>query len=213
MRALVTAKAPVAGRVKTRLGAAIGMEAAARIAAAALLDTLVACRAAFDECHLALEGDLSGACREAALREHLAGWVVHPQRGSCFGERLANAHADAAGHGPTVQVGMDTPQVTAADLREVAAAAAERNAVLGPSPDGGWWVLAIRDPAAAADLAGVPMSRPDTFARTRAALLAAGYAVTIGRELTDVDTVREAEEVAGSLTRGHFLRAWQELTA
>src|SRR4029079_1099797 len=134
MRALVTAKAPVAGRVKTRLGTVIGMETAARVAAAALLDTLVACRAAFDECHLALDGTLTGACEEDALRAHLDGWVIHPQRGASFGERLAHAHADAAGPGPTVQVGMDTPQVTVADLREVAAAAGEGNAVLGPAP-------------------------------------------------------------------------------
>ncbi len=213
MRALVTAKAPVAGRVKTRLGTVIGMEAAARVAAAALLDTLVACRAAFDECHLALDGTLTGACEEVALRAQLDGWVIHPQRGASFGERLAHAHADAAGPGPTVQVGMDTPQVTAADLREVAAAAGEGDAVLGPAPDGGWWALALRDPAAAAGLAGVPMSRSDTFARTREALEAAGQRVVVGRELTDVDTIREAEEVAGSLDDGHFLRAWREVTA
>ena len=41
-RALVLAKAPVPGRAKTRLGAGIGMDAAADLAAAALLDTLAA---------------------------------------------------------------------------------------------------------------------------------------------------------------------------
>ena len=46
-RALVLAKAPVAGRVKTRLGADVGMAYAADLAAAALLDTLLACTAAF----------------------------------------------------------------------------------------------------------------------------------------------------------------------
>ena len=44
---LVVAKAPVAGRVKTRLGAAIGMAAAAEVAASALLDSLLACTAAW----------------------------------------------------------------------------------------------------------------------------------------------------------------------
>jgi glycosyltransferase A (GT-A) superfamily protein (DUF2064 family) len=211
MRALVVAKAPVPGRVKTRLGAVIGMEAAARVAAAALLDTLVACRAAFDECHLALAGDLRGAREEDALRDHLEGWTMHAQVGRSFGERLTRAHADASGPGPTVQVGMDTPQVTATDLREAAAASGRGDAVLGPAQDGGWWVLALQDSAAAARLAGVPMSRTDTYRRTRIALASAGQAVHPAPMLRDVDTVADAEAVAAGLGDGHFWRAWRDL--
>lgn len=213
MRALVVAKAPVPGRVKTRLGAQVGMQTAAGLAAAALLDTLVVCRAAFAECHLALDGDLADAVWSHALRRALVGWTVHQQRGSGLGERLAHAHADVAGPGPTVQVGMDTPQVTTDDLYAVAEAASTGDAVLGPAADGGWWVLALSNATAAAVLADVPMSRPDTFASTRRALIAAGQAVRVGHALTDVDTVDEAARVAGLLTGGHFLRAWRAVAA
>ena len=214
MRALVVAKAPVPGRVKTRLGANVGMEAAARLAAAALLDTLATCRAAFTECHLALEGDFADALEANALRRAaLKGWIVHQQRGHGLGERLARAHVDAAGTGATVQVGMDTPQLTTDDLHAVAEAASTGDAVLGPAADGGWWVLALNDPSAAAVLADVPMSRPDTFASTRRALIAAGQTVRVGHALTDVDTVDEAARVAGLLTGGHFLRAWRAVAA
>lgn len=213
MRALVLAKAPVVGQVKTRLGRTVGMEAAAGLAAAALLDTLAACRAAFDECHLALAGDLSGSCREDEVRAALADWVVHPQSGGSLGERIARAHADAAGPGPTVQIGMDTPQVTAELLREAAEGAGDGQAVLGPATDGGWWVLALADARAAEGLGDVTMSRDDTFARTRDALCAAGQRVRVGRELTDVDTVDEAHAVAATLTGGSFLQAWREVSA
>jgi len=213
VRALVIAKAPVPGRVKTRLGARVGMDAAAELAAAALLDTIAACRSAFAECHLALDGHLGDAVRSDALRRSLDGWTVHPQRGEGLGQRLAHAHADAAGAGPTVQLGMDTPQVTPADLFAVAEAAFDGDAVLGPAADGGWWVLALSDASAAAVLVEVPMSRPDTFASTRAALTAAGQTVRVGHELTDVDTVEEAASVADSLADGHFLRAWRSVTA
>ncbi|HEX3931076.1 MAG TPA: DUF2064 domain-containing protein [Nocardioides sp.] len=213
MRALVMAKAPVPGRVKTRLGATVGMEAAAAVAAAALLDTLAACRAAFDECHLALEGDLRDAASASELGGALRGWLVHPQCGSSLGERLAHAHADTAGPGATVQVGMDTPQLTAEDLLVVADAADDGSAVLGPAPDGGWWVLALGDARAAATLAGVPMSRPDTFVRTREALVAAGQTVVPARELRDVDTAADADAVAAGLSSGHFLRAWSEVAS
>jgi uncharacterized protein len=213
MRALVMAKAPVPGRVKTRLGAHVGMPAAAELAAAALLDTLAVCRSAFAECHLALDGDLDHGVRADALRLGLSGWTVHPQHGDGLGQRLARAHADAAGPGPTIQVGMDTPQLTTADLHTVAAAAADGDAVLGPAADGGWWVLALSDPSAAAVLADVPMSRPDTFAATSEALVSAGQTVRVVHELIDVDTGDEAARVAGSLTGGHFLQTWRAVSA
>jgi uncharacterized protein len=213
MRALVMAKAPVPGRVKTRLGAVIGMEAAAHVAAGALLDTLAVCRRVFDDCHLALSGDLRGAVREHDLRQHLAGWVVHPQRGTSLGERLYRAHLAVTGPGPTVQLGMDTPQVTGDDLRDVVAVSEPGNAVLGPAPDGGWWVLAVRDPGAAAGLPGVRMSTPATFDHTREALLATGHAVVTARTLRDVDTVADADAVAAQLPRGHFRDAWTAVSA
>src|SRR5690349_472622 len=116
-RLLLTAKAPVAGQAKTRLGAVTGMGAAADLAAAALLDTIDACAAAFSSCHLALAGDLAEAERTEELRAALAGWDVFAQVGETFAERLAHAH-DHVG-GPVVQIGMDTPQVTPARLAEV----------------------------------------------------------------------------------------------
>jgi glycosyltransferase A (GT-A) superfamily protein (DUF2064 family) len=213
MRALVVAKAPVPGRVKTRIGVDIGMQAAAALAAAALLDTIAACRAAFTDCHLALDGDLDDAVRSDELRRRLTGWTVHPQRGDGLGERLARAHAAAAGDGPTVQVGMDTPQLTSTDLLAIAEAASGGDAVLGPATDGGWWVLALSDPSAALALSSVRMSRPDTFESTRHALAGAGQTVRVGHELTDVDTMQDAASVAVTLSDGDFLRAWQSVTA
>ncbi len=151
---LVIAKAPVAGLAKTRLGAEIGMAAAADLAAAALLDTLDACRAAFasDCCHLALTGDLGSAGRADEIAAALSGWSVFGQVGESFGGRLAAAHAEVGRRtsAPTVQIGMDTPQVTGSALREVADGLDDHDALLGPAEDGGWWVLAVRDAGAAA---------------------------------------------------------------
>ncbi|WP_151081988.1 TIGR04282 family arsenosugar biosynthesis glycosyltransferase [Nocardioides cynanchi] len=205
------AKAPVPGTVKTRLGVHLGMEVAARLAAAALLDTMAVCAEAFDDCHLALDGDLAEACQGELIRAQLAGWTVHPQRGSGLGERLAAAHLDAAGPGATLQLSMDTPQVTVAHLHAVRDAAADGDAVLGPATDGGWWVLALSDPAAGSVLAEVPMSRDDTGLRTREALEAVGQTVRLAAELTDVDEVADARLVAAGLTDGHFLRTWREV--
>jgi glycosyltransferase A (GT-A) superfamily protein (DUF2064 family) len=209
-RVLVVAKAPVAGRVKTRLGAEIGMAAAAEIAAAALLDTMAACHAGFgpDACLLSLSGDFADSVRGDELARAAEGWSVARQRGSTFAERLANAHLDVPPGGPVVQVGMDTPQLTPALLTEVAAATDEHDAVLGPAEDGGWWVLALRRPTAARSLHDVPMSTPTTYDDTRRALVGEGLDVGAARTLRDVDTVADADAVAATVPGSHFARAW-----
>lgn len=210
IRFLVVAKAPHPGHVKTRLGAEIGHEVAADVAAAALLDTMVACREAVGpgRCHLALLGALDGAAREEELRDGLAGWTVRPQRGDGFAARLAHAHLDL-GRGPIVQIGMDTPQVDERLLDQVAGQLDGRDAVLGPAVDGGWWVLALRDPTDARALGRVPMSRDTTGRDTRAALEAAGLDVAEAAELLDVDTAADAEAVAAAIPDSAFARAWR----
>ncbi|GEP40054.1 hypothetical protein NPS01_37170 [Nocardioides psychrotolerans] len=207
MKVLVLAKAPVAGRVKTRLGADVGLDRAADLAAAALLDTIAAGSAATDHRHLALDGDLAAAVRGDELREALAGWTITPQRGDGFAERLVNAHLDA-GPGVVVQIGMDTPHASAADLRAAADALGGDDVVLGPALDGGWWVLVRRDVSAAAPLAEVEMSTPTTYDDTLAALRASGLRVVTTVALRDVDTVADADAVAALAPGTRFARAW-----
>lgn len=208
-RCLVLAKAPVPGRVKTRLGRQVGMPAAAVLASASLRDTLDTCTTAFgaERCHLALAGDLAQAVDGARIGAQLAGWTVHPQRGTGLAARLAHAHA-ALGPGPVVQVGMDTPQLTCDLLDAVADGLVDHDAVLGPAPDGGWWVLALRDPAGAAVLRGVPMSTPRTCTLTRTALERAGLRVGSAPPVRDVDTAADADAVSALAPHGRFARAW-----
>ncbi len=207
-RLLVVAKAPVPGLAKTRLAATIGDVAAADVAAAALLDTLDAAAGAVGpaRCVAAVTGDLGRAARGDEIAASLHGWTVVAQRGHGFDERLAHAHADA-GPGAVVQVGMDTPQLTSQLLTDVAARLTG-DAVLAPAADGGWWVLGLRDPAAAAALRGVRMSTPTTYDDTRRALRGGGLTVGSGPVLTDVDTAADADEVARLVPEGRFARAW-----
>ena len=108
---VVLAKAPVPGRVKTRLAQGLGgnWQAAAELAAAALLDTVAACTAAVgpNRCHLVLDGCLDEAVEATALAQALAGWSIRPQVGGGLDERIARAHEDVEGR--VLQIGMDTP--------------------------------------------------------------------------------------------------------
>lgn len=193
---LVVAKAPVPGVAKTRLAVTVGDQVAAEIAAAALLDTLDAVASAPVATRVvALTGELDDAADAAEIRRQLAPFAVIGQRGNSFGERLANAHADAAavnGH-PVLQIGMDTPQVTAELLAEGGRQLAESSAVLGLARDGGWWALGVHTPALAECLREVPMSQPDTAALTLKALHGNGVGVTLLDELADFDI---ADDVA-----------------
>ena len=207
--ALVVAKAPVPGLAKTRLAAAVGDARAADIAAAALLDTLDAVSAApFAQRVVAFTGEMSLAARSNEIRRRLGDFTVIGQRGDDFGERLANAHADAAaavGPLPVLQIGMDTPQVTAELLAACAWKVSTDTAVLGPAPDGGWWALGVNEAALAGCLTGVPMSQSDTGALTFAALGRAGARVIIVDELADVDTIEDIAVVrAACRPDSHF---------
>lgn len=68
---------------------------------------------------------------------------VLPQRGLDFGARLAAAFEDARalGYREVVAVGLDSPGLSARHLARAFSALARRDVVLGPSPDGGVYLL------------------------------------------------------------------------
>lgn len=73
-----------------------------------------------------------------------------PQRGRDFAERLGNAFADARalGYGEIVAVPTDVPRLGVRQLAEAFRRLAAAAVVLGPSPDGGAYLIGCRiDPA------------------------------------------------------------------
>jgi uncharacterized protein len=206
---IIIAKAPVPGRVKTRLCPPATPRQAAELAAAALADTVAAARRVPEaQVVVALEGDL-----DDALRVTLAGTTVIAQRGDSLGERIAAVHEDVAGLAPgacTVQVAMDTPQLDPTVLDRCLSAMARPggpDAALGPATDGGWWALGLRDPRRADLLRDVPTSQSDTGARTRVALQSGGLRVATLPQLTDIDTMADAHLVARVSPDTHFAAA------
>ncbi|RLK55014.1 TIGR04282 family arsenosugar biosynthesis glycosyltransferase [Actinokineospora cianjurensis] len=214
---LVLAKSPRPGFVKTRLCPPATPEQAARVAAAALLDTIRAlCAVPGAQPVIVLSGDLDDAVDHRELRRAVRDLPVIAQRGDTLGERITAAHDDVADLLPgaeTLQVGMDTPQISPDLLRDCrhALRAPDTDALLGPAADGGWWVLGLRDPRRASAIADVPTSRDDTGERTAAALRGCGLRLVGAPQLTDVDTVDDARMVAASLPGSRFAAAVREL--
>lgn len=201
----VIAKAPVPGRVKTRLCPPCSHDQAAAIAEAALRDTLDAVVAA------------DAGRRVVVLEGARPIWIgtqfeVVSQRGDGLDERLAAAFDDVAG--PTVIIGMDTPQVTGALLDQVVLAlcAPDVDAVIGPSNDGGYWVIGLHHPDPAVFI-GVPMSVAHTHTEQLKRLDQLGRSPATAPRLTDVDTFDQAVEVARSGSGLRFRRCVEAVLA
>jgi rSAM/selenodomain-associated transferase 1 len=188
MNVLVMAKAPVPGRVKTRLCPPCTPAEAAAIAEAALADTLDAVAAC-------------GAGRRIVALDGAPGpWLppgfeVIPQVDGGLDRRLAAAWSAAGGAG--VQIGMDTPQVTPALLDRALASLDETSAALGLAEDGGWWAIGLRRPDPRV-FVGVPMSTAHTGAAQHARLRSLGLSVTTLPALVDLDTVADLPAVTAS---------------
>ncbi|UED83621.1 TIGR04282 family arsenosugar biosynthesis glycosyltransferase [Streptomyces profundus] len=196
---LVIAKEPVPGRVKTRLTPPFSPAEAAGIAAAALADTLEALL-------------LTPASRRVLVLEGRPGpWLppgyrVVPQCAGGLDERIAAAFAGCTG--PTLLVGMDTPQLTPQLLAPATGLDSwpPGRAWLGPAEDGGFWALGMAEPRPEL-VRGVPMSTARTGEEQRRRLLAAGLDVRTLPPLHDVDTARDAERVAAAHPGGRFAAA------
>lgn len=230
-RVLLIAKEPVPGTVKTRLCPPCTPTQAARIAAAALADTIDVL-STVDNVH-----------RTLVMSGHHAvvpGWSIARQRGVGLAERLVNAFGDPADGDPvdcgpansgptrsgpanskptrsgpangrpTVLVGMDTPQLGAALVERAVTALDDADVALGPAEDGGWWLLGLRDPRWARALLAVPMSTARTGARTIEAFDRLGLRTTLLPVLRDVDTEVDARAVAELVPNGRFARAVAE---
>jgi len=198
---IVIAKVPVAGRVKTRLVPALTAEQAAKVAGAALADTLAAVQATpARQRLLAFDGDDAGWLP--------AGWRFCRQPDGGLDRRLASAF-DAAGPGPALLVGMDTPQVRSAQL--AAFDHEHYDACLGLAPDGGYWAIGFRDTRLATPaILGISMSTAHTGADQLRRMKRLGLRVQFLDELRDVDTIADACEVAALIPDSAFTAALAE---
>lgn len=192
------AKAPVAGRSKTRLCPPCTPQEAAALAEAALADTLATVASTPDVRPIAVLDGAQGAWLPKGVE-------VIGQRGDGLARRIAAAFEDAGG--PAFLIGMDTPQVSVAML-EAALARLDRpgvDAVLGEAEDGGWWGVGVRVPDRRL-FEGVPMSTPRTGAEQRQRLADRGLSCAPLPTLRDVDRFADAVAVAGMIPGSRFAR-------
>lgn len=200
---VVMAKEPLPGRVKTRLCPPLAPAQAAALAEAALADTLHAVAWTPARRRVLVLDGTPGAWLPP-------GFEVIAQRGAGLGERLANATRDVGE--ALVFLGMDTPQVTRALLCDALERLEDADAILGPTTDGGYWTIGLREPDPRA-FADVPMSTAGTAVAQRARLAELGLRTTELESLHDVDTWDDATAVAASAPWSRFAATLELLAA
>jgi rSAM/selenodomain-associated transferase 1 len=138
-------RAPESGRTKSRLGAAIGHEAAARLAEAMLLDAAAAIRAA-ERWRPVLFVEPAAAVEQLAERTAIED--ARPQASGDIGRRMLAALQELAADGfaPLALVGADIPLLTPDHLDAARAALQESDIVFGPAADGGYYLVAMWEP-------------------------------------------------------------------
>jgi glycosyltransferase A (GT-A) superfamily protein (DUF2064 family) len=199
---VVICKETLPGKVKTRLHPPLSLEQAAEVAAAAIQDTLAVVRQLPASRRVLLfDGNRTPSGSEDFDVIHQIGGGLDARLGALFDEI----------DGRTVLVGMDTPQLTVADLAPAFEDSADDvDAWFGPANDGGFWALGLERPTGDL-LRGVPMSRDDTGAHQLRRLAAAGLRVRTLPELVDVDTIDDARLAAAAGPDTLFAQALRRL--
>ncbi len=194
---IVIAKECIPGRVKTRLHPPLSLEQAAILASASLADTFRAVRTLDVSRRILLfDGNLLPLGSEPYDVIHQVSGGLDMRLGAIFDEC----------EGPTVLVGMDTPQLDAAMLAPLFGEwPTDIDAYLGLAGDGGYWTIAMAEPDGSL-IRGVPMSRDDTGQLQLERLTEAGLRVRMLPELVDVDTIDDARHVADLAPHTEFAR-------
>ena len=181
---VVMAKYPAPGAVKTRLARRMGAEAAAELSGAFMRD---------------LEARLEGAGidaiwavwpPEAPLQSMLPGARLLPQEGADLGERMAGVVQRLLREEgrPVILLGADVPHVDIAVVRAAGAMLVRGDAevVLGPTDDGGYYLLGLRQFVSAVFRA-IDWGSPGVCAETRARLATLGVRYRLLERSFDVD--------------------------
>ena len=189
-------KAPRAGKVKTRLGADIGMGRAAALFRIMTERTILEAEKGAWRVVLAIDP-------AAALEGWGSLWPPHLERMAQgpgdLGDRMKRI-LSAAPTGPAVVIGADAPGLRARHLSAAFTALKGADAVFGPAGDGGYWLIGLARRRAAPELFhNVRWSTRNALKDTKKSL-PAGFHTVLLEELRDVDEAKDLSALGAHAT-------------
>ena len=193
---IIFVKAPRAGAVKTRLGKTIGMGRAAALFRILTERTIREAEKTGYDVVLAVDPP-------SALRGWGSIWPPHLERveqgPGNLGDRMGRVMARAP-EGPVVVIGADAPQMRARHVRNAFQKLGAADAVFGPAPDGGYWLIGLARRRAAPDLFNkVRWSTKHALKDTQKSL-PKGFRVALVEKLSDIDVAADLLKLGPAAT-------------
>ena len=185
-RIQILAKAPLPGLAKSRLIPALGAEGAAHLQAHFIHHTLATTSVMELPVELWCAPDIHHPAFTAAARDFSL--QLYTQLGGDLGTRMNHAlECGLSRSGPVVLIGTDCPSLAGDDLQEAFdALACGHDAVLGPSADGGYYLVGLNRPQPLL-FSEMPWSTPSVLYETRTRLRSSGLRWHELRTQHDID--------------------------
>jgi len=210
---IVFVRYPESGRVKTRIGKVLGHEF-----------TLGLYRGFVDDIikkSLRQKADLLIYFTPDSSAQGMRNWLgldisIFPQIGYDIGERMKNAFAEqfSRGYKRLVLIGSDIPQIPAGRLRKSLALLRRNGAVIGPSEDGGYYLIGFdSEKFTPGVFRNIPWSTSSVLSLTTGILSKKGIKTALLKKMSDIDTADDLKRVLNSgrmpATRS-FINRWTE---
>jgi rSAM/selenodomain-associated transferase 1 len=188
-------KNPERGKVKTRLISAVGAETAVRLYKRFLLEMLSTLNRGTFLFYLCFY--------PADALEDLRNWLGEdylylPQQGENLGERMKNGFMEALAMDfkRVVLIGSDIPGLPLEFIEEAFTSLEEKDAVIGPSFDGGYYLIGFRDKTfSPGAFKGIPWSTGRVFEETMKILKHGGLTVHTLPPRRDIDTIEDLKSL------------------
>jgi uncharacterized protein len=199
---LVMVRAPIRGRVKSRMALSLDEEIVLDLYRAFVLDTLATASALLIPVVVCFEP--ADATDEVA-RWLGDGFTYLAQKGEDLGQRMENAfrHLFSEGYQCAVLVGSDTPDLPEELIREAFVSLKQKDAVIGPARDGGYYLIGFKGDRLLPEVfQDIPWGEDCVFPRTMDFFRKHLYDVHILAEWHDMDRVEDLGHLMGKTGQG-----------
>jgi rSAM/selenodomain-associated transferase 1 len=188
-------KNPEKCKVKTRLASAIGDERAVKLYRRFLFEMLSTLNRGTFLFYLCF---YPADALESLMKWLGDDYLYMSQQGADLGERMKNGFTEAFAMNfkRVVLIGSDIPDLSLEFIEEAFHSLQEKDAVIGPSFDGGYYLIGFKDKTFLSQVfKGIPWSKERVFEETMKILNKEGLTVHTLKPLRDIDTIEDLRDL------------------